>query len=276
MFLKSKNSADLSDQDLIFRYKKKNDPEVLGQLYSRYVALVYGLCLKYLDDREHSKDATMQIFELLATELKRHDISNFKSWLYVLSKNFCLMELRKQKSLRKKEEVWLIHQEDFMENPPKGFYRLCPDGEVRLRHAYIIKCEQVIKDEKGEIVELRCTYEPSTKSGQDNSGKKVKGTIHWVSATHAANVEVHLYDRLFKTEMQENMDTDISEDSLKILSNCYIEPSALKSPAGSRFQFERLGYFYLDPVEYEQGKVVFNRIVTLRDSWSKILKKQGE
>ncbi|OGI01300.1 MAG: glutamine--tRNA ligase [Candidatus Melainabacteria bacterium GWF2_37_15] len=169
-----------------------------------------------------------------------------------------------------------IEKDDFMEDPPKGFYRLCPGGEVRLRHAYIIKCEQVIKDEKGEVVELKCTYDPSTKSGQDNSGKKVKGTIHWVSAAHAGNVEVRLYDRLFKIEMPENMDTDLNEDSLKILSNCYIEPSALKAPAGSRFQFERLGYFYLDPVEYEQGKVVFNRIVTLRDSWSKILKKQGE
>ncbi len=116
LFLKSKNSADLSDLDLIFQYKKKNDPEVLGQLYSRYVVLVYGLCLKYLDNRESSKDAAMQIFELLATELHRHEINNFKSWLYVISKNFCLMELRKQKSLRKKEERWLIHQEDFMEN----------------------------------------------------------------------------------------------------------------------------------------------------------------
>jgi RNA polymerase sigma-70 factor (ECF subfamily) len=117
LFLKSKNSADLCDQDLISQYKKGNNPEVLGQLYSRYVVLVYGLCLKYLVDRDRSKDATMQIFELLVSELYRHEINNFKSWLYVFSKNYCLMELRKQKSLRKKEEIWLIQQKDFMETP---------------------------------------------------------------------------------------------------------------------------------------------------------------
>ena len=115
MFLKSKNKEDAGDGELILQYKKKNNAEVLGFLYSRYVALVFGLCLKYLDDQEKSKDAVMQIFELLAVELHRHEIQNFKSWLYVFSKNYCLMELRKEKSLRKREEMWLADQKKFME-----------------------------------------------------------------------------------------------------------------------------------------------------------------
>ncbi len=168
-----------------------------------------------------------------------------------------------------------IERDDFTQNPPKGFFRLKPGGEVRLRHAYIIKCEKVITDENGGIIELRCTYDPATKSGQDTSGKKVKGTIHWVSACHAGNIEVRLYDRLLKNETLENLENDVNENSLKILTDCRAEPSVLKSPPGSRFQFERTGYFYLCPQEYERGKPVFNRIVTLRDSWSKILKKQG-
>lgn len=168
-----------------------------------------------------------------------------------------------------------IEKDDFMENPPKGFYRLAPGGEVRLRHAYIIKCEKVIKDENGEIIELRCVYDPQTRSGQDTSGKKVKGTIHWVSVSHAKNIEVRLYDRLFTKEAPESIDDGFNTDSLKVLTGCYVEPVVLNYSAGSRFQFERLGYFYLDPVDYEQGKVVFNRTVTLRDSWAKIMKKQG-
>ncbi len=169
-----------------------------------------------------------------------------------------------------------IEKDDFMEDAPSKFFRLKPGGEVRLRHAYIIKCEKVIKDEKGEIIELRCTYDPQTKSGQDTSGKKIKGTIHWVSAKHAGNIEIRLYDRMLNKEALENLETDFNEDSLQILSNCYVEPSVIKSRSGSRFQFERLGYFYLDPVFYQDGKLVFNRIVTLRDSWSKIVKKQEE
>ena len=178
MFLKSKNSADLSDQDLIFRYKKKNDPEVLGQLYSRYVALVYGLCLKYLDDREHSKDATMQIFELLATELKRHDISNFKSWLYVLSKNFCLMELRKQKSLRKKEEVWLIHQEDFMENPDE--LHLIDSIQNPGSDDLLNECIEKLKKEQNQCVRLFYFGNKSYRQITDETGldeKKVKSLL---------------------------------------------------------------------------------------------------
>ena len=115
MFLKSKNSTDHTDAELILQYKKRNDPDVLGQLYSRYVVLVYGLCLKYLKNREVAKDAVMQIFELLSVELHRHDVRNFKSWLYVFSKNHCLMEIRKQTSLRKKEISWLENEGKFME-----------------------------------------------------------------------------------------------------------------------------------------------------------------
>ena len=163
-----------------------------------------------------------------------------------------------------------IEKSDFMENPPKGFYRLSPGKEVRLRYAYIIKCKEVIKNEKGEITELRCTYDPTTKSGEDTSGKKIKGTIQWVSVPHAENVEVRLYDRLFNIENPATIQDGFNEKSLRILSNSYVEPAVAKAPAGSRFQFERLGYFYLDPVEYRQCKLVFNRIVTLRDSWAKI------
>ncbi|HSA06698.1 MAG TPA: glutamine--tRNA ligase/YqeY domain fusion protein [Candidatus Gastranaerophilales bacterium] len=169
-----------------------------------------------------------------------------------------------------------IEKDDFMENPSKGFYRLSPGEEVRLRHAYIIKCERVIKNNAGEIIELRCSYDPTTKSGEENSEKKVKGIIHWVSIPHSQNVEVRLYDRLFNVEHPETIDDGFNEDSFKILSNCYVEPAVAKSSPGSRFQFERLGYFYLDPIPYQECRLVFNRIVTLRDSWTKISAEKPE
>lgn len=165
-----------------------------------------------------------------------------------------------------------IERDDFMENPPKGYYRLSPGQEVRLRHAYIIKCEQVIKDEKGNIIELRCSYDPSTKSGEDSSGKKVKGTIHWVSARHARQVEVRLYDRLFKNEAPESFD-DINPNSLEILKNCYIEPAVADEKSEVRYQFERQGYFYVDPIDSKANNLVFNRIVHLKDSWTKLAKQ---
>lgn len=161
-----------------------------------------------------------------------------------------------------------IAQDDFMENPPKGYYRLYPGGEVRLRHAYIIKCERVIKDENGNITELICTYDPETKSGTGTSDRSVKGTIHWVSAKHAQKVEARLYDRLFDVEFPEEIE-QVNKNSLQIL-DCYVEPAVTQFPPGSRFQFERTGYFYFEPESYEQGKMVFNRIVTLRDSWAKV------
>ncbi len=162
-----------------------------------------------------------------------------------------------------------IESDDFLDDPPKGYYRLYPGGEVRLRYAYIIKCEQVIKDETGKITELRCTYDPQTKSGEDTSSKKVKGTIHWVPAKEAKKVEVRLYDRLFLDEFPEGIEDSLNPDSLSVLSECLIEPAVAIAEPGSRFQFERQGYFYLDPVSTTEEKKVFNRIVQLRDSWTK-------
>ncbi|MDH7606062.1 MAG: glutamine--tRNA ligase, partial [Melioribacter sp.] len=165
-----------------------------------------------------------------------------------------------------------IEQTDFMENPPKGYYRLVPNGEVRLRYAYIIKCEEVIKNDKGEILELRCTYDPDTKSGSGKSNKKVKGTIHWVSARHAEKAEVRLYDRLFTVEepaAYENWLDYINPNSLTIIPEAMIEPSLKNAKPGDKFQFERNGYFCVDTKYSTNEKLVFNRTVTLKESWKK-------
>ncbi len=165
-----------------------------------------------------------------------------------------------------------IEQTDFMEVPPKGYHRLVPGGEVRLRYAYIIKCEEVIKNDKGEIVELRCTFDPETKSGSGTSTKKVKGTIHWVSAKHAVGAEVRLYDRLFTVEnpgAEENWLDLINKNSLEIISSALIEPFLKNSKPGERYQFERHGYFCVDTKYTTNEKLVFNRTVTLKDSWTK-------
>ena len=174
-----------------------------------------------------------------------------------------------------------IERDDFMEDPPKKFFRLTPGKEVRLRYAYIIKCEEVVKDpESGEILELKCTYDPETKSGSSQASRKVKGTLHWVSAEYAADVEVRLYDRLFdhpdpagdkETEFLEHL----NPDSLQVLSNCKVEPFLLEAKSGDRFQFERLGYFCVDSKDSTDGQPVFNRTVTLRDAWTKIQKGGG-
>jgi glutaminyl-tRNA synthetase len=167
-----------------------------------------------------------------------------------------------------------IERTDFMEDPPRKFFRLKPGGEVRLRYAYFIKCTDVIKDENGEIVELRCTYDPASKGGNSPDGRKVRGTIHWVSAVHAADVEVRLYDKLFlsenpnKTEEGKTFLDNINPDSLKAI-RAKVEPMLKDAKAGARFQFERTGYFCVDTKYSEQGKPVFNRTVTLRDSWKK-------
>ncbi len=165
-----------------------------------------------------------------------------------------------------------IEQTDFLENPPKGFHRLIPGGEVRLRYAYIIKCEEVIKNSNGEVIELHCTFDPETKSGSGTSNKKVKGTIHWVEAKNAIEAEVRLYDRLFTVE---EPDSDKEKDflefinpkSLEIITNALIEPSLKNSKPGNRFQFERQGYFCVDTKYTTPEKLVFNRTVTLKDSW---------
>jgi glutaminyl-tRNA synthetase len=169
--------------------------------------------------------------------------------------------------------VIYIEQEDFMEDPPKKFFRLAPSREVRLKNAYIIKCEQVIKDEKtGEIIELRCTYDPQTKSGQDTSGKKVKGTLHWVSAQHALKAQVNLYDYLFieETSPEGEVNNVLNPNSLEVLTS-YVEPSLKDAKVGTRYQFLRNGYFVVDK-DTTPERLVFNKIVGLRDTWSKIKK----
>ena len=173
-----------------------------------------------------------------------------------------------------------IEQDDFMEDPPKKFFRLSPGKEVRLRYAYIIKCEEVIKDDNGNIIELRCTYDPDTKSGTGKSNKKVKGTLHWVSAKHAVNAELRLYDRLFNVEdplgdKEVDFKEHINPDSLEILEDSLVEPFVKEANPGDKFQFERRGYFCVDTKYTTPEKLVFNRTVTLRDTWAKI-KKQNK
>ncbi len=168
-----------------------------------------------------------------------------------------------------------VEQNDFQEVPHKKFHRLTEGSEVRLRFAYIIKCEKVIKDNEGNVIELECTFDPETKSGEDKSNKKVKGTIHWVSVKHAIEAEVKLYDRLFSVEFPEEDKTKdftefINSDSLKVIKNSKLEPSLVNAKVGDHYQFERNGYFCLDSKESRNEKLVFNRTVTLRDSWSKI------
>jgi len=170
-----------------------------------------------------------------------------------------------------------IEADDFMEDPPKKFFRLAPGREVRLRHGYIIKCEEVVKDpDSGEVVELRCTHDPDTLSAPPPDGRKVKGVIHWVSVAHALPAEVRLYDRLFSTpdpdDAPEGADftSNLNPGSLVVLQQAFIEPSVSGDPPGSRYQFERLGYFISDPVDSKPGALVFNRTVTLRDTWAKI------
>ena len=173
--------------------------------------------------------------------------------------------------------VLYIEQEDFQEEPHKKFYRLAPGREVRLRYAYFVKCVDVVKDEKtGEVVELRCTYDPATKGGSSPDGRKVKATIHWVSAAHSLQVEVRLYDRLFLKENPEEGGADFREalnpDSLETLTSCRVEPSLKAAQPGTRYQFERQGYFCVDSRDSTPEAPVFNRTVTLRDSWAKIEK----
>jgi glutaminyl-tRNA synthetase len=165
-----------------------------------------------------------------------------------------------------------IEKDDFSENPPKGYFRLTPEQPVRLKHAYIISCKEVIKDADGNITEIIAEYYPDSKSGSDTSGIKVKSAIHWVSAADAKEVEVRLYERLFSSEAPQGIE-DLNPDSLKIIKNALIEPAVINERPDERFQFERQGYFYADPIDYTDEKPVFNKIVGLKDSWSKKTKK---
>ena len=175
--------------------------------------------------------------------------------------------------------VLYIEQDDFLEEPPKKFFRLAPGREVRLRYAYFITCEDVIKDKKtGEVVELHCRYDPATRGGGSPDGRRVKGTLHWVSANHALEAEVRLYDHLFtkrdSTDVEEGTDykSNLNPKSLEILTSCKVEPSLEGAAPGSRYQFERLGYFFVDTTDSSVKKLVFNRTVSLRDTWAKISK----
>jgi glutaminyl-tRNA synthetase len=173
-----------------------------------------------------------------------------------------------------------IDREDFMENPPAGYFRLAPGREVRLRYAYVIRCDEVIKDEHGEIVELRCTYDPATRGGSTPDGRTVKGTVQWVSARHGLPCEVRLYDRLFTVPNpdagEEDFKAYLNPASLVVVKGAVIEPGVRDDPAGSRYQFERVGYFCSDRVESTPGSLVFNRTVTLRDTWAKQARAEAE
>ncbi len=161
-----------------------------------------------------------------------------------------------------------IERDDFSENPPKGYYRLTPTQPVRLKFAYIIECQEVIKDESGNIVEIKAKYYPNSKSGSDTSGIKVKSAIQWVEANSAKEIELRLYDRLFKEEMPKGVE-DLNPDSLKVIKGALVEPSVIEQKPSKRYQFERIGYFFADPVDYSDEYPVFNMIVSLKDSWAK-------
>jgi glutaminyl-tRNA synthetase len=173
--------------------------------------------------------------------------------------------------------VLYIERGDFLEDPPKKFFRLAPGREVRLRYAYFITCTDVVKDASGEVVELRCSYDPATRGGDAPDGRKVKGTLHWVSAEHAVTAEVRLYDRLFRVEdpldveSGEDFRSNLNPDSLEVLTDCCIEPSVVGAEPGACYQFERNGYFCVDPDS--KDTLVFDRTATLRDSWGKIAKR---
>jgi len=172
--------------------------------------------------------------------------------------------------------VLYIEHDDFREDPPKKFFRLSPGKEVRLRSAYFVTCADVVKDDQGEVVEVRCTYDPNTRGGDSPDGRRVKATLHWVSAPHAIPIEVRLYDRLFSVaDPERGLETGgsfvdaLNPNSLEVLRNCQAEPSLASARVPDRFQFERLGYFCVDP-DSSSNALVFNRTVSLRDSWAKI------
>ncbi|UCG30535.1 MAG: glutamine--tRNA ligase, partial [candidate division WOR-3 bacterium] len=176
--------------------------------------------------------------------------------------------------------ILYIEQDDFREEPPPKYYRLAPGREVRLRYAYFVKCVDVKKDKAGKVIELHCTYDPQTRGGDSPDGRKVKATLHWVSASDASDAEVRLYDRLFTKPAPDEVDdakkdfrANLNANSLEVLNGCKLEPSLSKAGVGDRYQFERLGYFCVDPGSRSDG-LIFNRTVSLRDTWAKIEKAQ--
>jgi len=177
-------------------------------------------------------------------------------------------------------KVLYIEQDDFREEPPKKYYRLSPGTEVRLRYGYFITAKRVVKNDKGEVVEVHCTYDPATRGGNAPDGRKVKSTIHWVSASHAIDAEVRLYDKLFSkedpNEVAEGQEftANLNPNSLEVVEHAKLEPSLANAPVEGRYQFERLGYFCVDP-DSKPGKPVFNRTVALKDMWARIEKRTG-
>jgi glutaminyl-tRNA synthetase len=175
--------------------------------------------------------------------------------------------------------VLYIEQDDFREDPPKQYYRLSPGREVRLRYGYFVTCTGVVKNGNGEVIEVHCTYDPATRGGNAPDGRKVKSTIHWVSAAHAVDAEVRLYDNLFTKENPNQVEDgqdfteNLNPNSLETVSDAKVEPSVANAPVEARYQFERLGYFCVDP-DSAAGKPVFNRTVALKDTWAKIEKGQ--
>ncbi len=176
--------------------------------------------------------------------------------------------------------VLYIEQDDFREDPPKGYFRLSPGREVRLRYGYFITAKSVVKNDRGEVVEVHCTYDPATRGGNAPDGRKVKSTIHWVSVAHAVDAEVRIYETLFSKENPDEVGpgqdftANLNPNSLEVIANAKIEPSLAKAAVDSRYQFERLGYFCVDP-DSKPGKAVFSRTVALKDTWAKVEKKQG-
>jgi glutaminyl-tRNA synthetase len=173
-------------------------------------------------------------------------------------------------------ELW-IERDDFMEDPPRSFFRLAPGREVRLRYAYLVTCDEVVKDASGEVVELRCSYDPATRGGDAPDGRRPKATLHWVSAAHAVPAEVRLYTPLF-SRPDPGSDGDLLADldpySEVVLAECFLEPSAAEASPGETVQFERLGYFCVDP-DSGPGALVFNRTLTLKDTWAKVRARDG-
>jgi len=224
--------------------------------------------------REHLNkiaDRKMVVFDPLKVVITNYTDENE----VVISENNPEEEEKTTREIPFSREIY-IEKEDFMENPPKKFFRLAPGQKVRLKSAYIIQCEEVIKNEDGSITEVRCIYLPESKSGADTSGLKVQGTLHWVSVKHAITAELRLYDRLFKVQDPSNEEGDFKEyinpDSLQIISTVYAEPSLKKAKFDERYQFIRKGYFCLDKDSSEE-KMVFNRTVSLKDTWAKEQKK---
>jgi glutaminyl-tRNA synthetase len=174
-------------------------------------------------------------------------------------------------------ELW-IERDDFAEEPPKGWHRLAPGREVRLRYGYVVRCTGFSKDSGGEVVEVRCTHDPASRGGATADGRRVPGTIHWLSAAHAVDLEARLYDRLFRDEEPDQGDyrAALNPDSLQVVRGAKGEPGLAAAEPGARFQFERLGYFYREPEAAAEGKLAFNRIVTLKDTWAKLARREED